>query len=145
MPAAYSVRPEARLRKVERSYAAEYARSLLPATQELFGARDAAALVGRTARLIGLQFFEETFAMTGAASFAGWLEAMQRAQGESVTRDGDRVVQQGWRLIDGVALEDPALAFAAWNALWEGALAAHDRTRRLVTAHDGERIAWHIA
>jgi hypothetical protein len=137
--------PQARLRKVERSYAMEYVRSLLPVTQELFGARDAAALVGRTARLIGLQFFEETFAMTGAASFALWLEAMQRAQGEQVTRDGDTVMQQGWRLTDGVALEDPGLAFTAWNALWEGALAAHDRARRLVTTREDGRVSWRAA
>ncbi|HWA88844.1 MAG TPA: hypothetical protein VG889_02335 [Rhizomicrobium sp.] len=131
--------PEERLRKVERSYAMEYVRSLLPTAQALFGAVDAAALVGRTARLIGLQFFDET-----VCSFAEWLEAMQRAQGESVTRDGDTVVQQGWRLMDGVALDDPASAFAAWNALWEGALAAHDRERKLLTERDGERIVWRV-
>ena len=63
--------PEERLRKVERSYAMEYVRSLLPTMQELFGPEEAATLIGRTARLIGLQFFEETYAMVGAPSFAG--------------------------------------------------------------------------
>jgi hypothetical protein len=136
--------PEERLRKVERSYAMEYVRSLLPTMQELFGPEEATALIGRTARLIGLQFFEETFALTGAASFAVYLEAAQRAQGESVAREGDTVVQQGWRLMEGVALADPAAAFRAWNMLWEGALAAHDRDRTLVTQHDGNRIIWRV-
>src|ERR1700742_4782953 len=117
--------PEERLRKVGRSYAMEYVRSLMPTMQELFGVEEGSALVARTARLIGLQFFEETFAMTGAHSFTAYLEAMQRAQGEQVTRGGEVVVQEGWRLMDGVALSNPMCAFDAWNELWVGALAAH--------------------
>jgi hypothetical protein len=136
--------PEERLRKVERSYAMEYVRSLLPTMQELFGPEEAAALVSRTARLIGLQFFEETFAAVGATSFAEYLATMQRAQSESITVDGDTVMQRGWRLTDGVALTDSDLAFRSWTALWEGALAAHDRDLRLTTTRDGERIAWRI-
>jgi hypothetical protein len=136
--------PEARLRKVERSYAMEYVRSLLPTMQELFGPEDAAALVGRTARLIGLQFFEETFAMVGAPSFARYLAAMQQAQGERVDFRGDAVVQQSWRLMDGVTLADTDRAFRAWNALWEGALAAHDRDRKLHATHSKDEIVWRI-
>jgi hypothetical protein len=136
--------PEERLRKVERSYAMEYVRSLLPTMQELFGPEEAASLVGRTARLIGLQFFEETFATTGAASFAEYLAAMQLAQGESVTSGGDTVSQRDWRLMEGIALADPALAFRAWNALWEGALAAHDRDLALETEYSDGAIAWRV-
>jgi hypothetical protein len=136
--------PEARLRKVERSYAMEYVRSLLPTMQELFGPEEAAALVGRTARLIGLQFFEDTYATAAADSFAGYLAAMQEAQGENVELRGDTVVQHGWRLMDGVTLADADRAFHAWNALWEGALAAHDRDRTLQTERSNETITWHI-
>ena len=136
--------PEERLRKVERSYAMEYVRSLLPTMQELFGLEEAAVLVGRTARLIGLQFFEETFATVGAASFAGYLAAMQRAQGESATVDGNTVTQQGWRLMDGVALADADLAFRSWNALWEGALAAHDRDLALKIEREAGKIVWRV-
>lgn len=136
--------PEERLRKVERSYAMEYVRSLLPTMQELFGAEEGSALVARTARLIGLQFFEETFAITGADSFAAYLEAIQRAQGESIRRDGDTLMQESWRLVEGVTLADPRLAFAAWNALWEGALAAHDGDRILATDKSGEIVTWRV-
>jgi hypothetical protein len=137
--------PEERLRKVERSYAMEYVRSLLPTMQELFGAKEGSALVARTARLIGLQFFEETFATIGAESFAAYLEAMQAAQGETIARDGTTLVQDEWRLMDGVALSDPASAFNAWNALWEGALAAYDRDRTLITEKSEGTITWHVA
>ncbi len=136
--------PEERLRKVERSYAMEYVRSLLPTMQELFGAEEGSALVARTARLIGLQFFEETFMMTGAESFAVYLEGIQRAQGERVARDGDAIIQQGWRLMEGVVLADTALAFQAWNALWEGALAAHDRDSTLLTERSGDTVSWRV-
>ncbi|HVU19719.1 MAG TPA: hypothetical protein VHE09_03245 [Rhizomicrobium sp.] len=136
--------PEERLRKVERSYAMEYVRSLLPTMQELFGAEEGMALVARTARLIGLQFFEETFAMVGTTSFSAYLEAMQAAQGETIARDGDMLVQNGWRLMDGVTLSDPRSAFRAWNALWEGALAAHDRDRALIAERDGKNISWRV-
>lgn len=136
--------PEERLRKVERSYAMEYVRSLLPTMQDLFGAAEGSALVARTARLIGLQFFEETFAMIGADSFAAYLEAMQTAQSENITRDGGTLVQDGWRLMDGIALSDPASAFNGWNSLWEGALAAHDRDRRLTTEHSDNKISWRV-
>jgi hypothetical protein len=137
--------PEERLRKVERSYAMEYVRSLLPTMQELFGAKEGSALVARTARLIGLQFFEETFAMIGAESFAAYLEAMQAAQGETIARDGTTLVQDEWRLMDGVALSDPASAFNAWNALWEGALVAYDRDRTLITEKSEGTITWHVS
>jgi hypothetical protein len=136
--------PEARLRKVERSYAMEYVRSLLPTMQDLFGPEEAAALVSRTARLIGLQFFEETSALAGAPSFARYLAAMQEAQGENIELHDDTLVQHGWRLMEGVALEHASLAFGAWNALWEGTLAAHDRDRTLQTERAGDSIIWRI-
>jgi hypothetical protein len=137
--------PSERLAKVERSYAMEYVRSFLPVMQALFGAEDAAALVGRTARLIGLQFFEETAALVGETSFPRYLAAVQAAQGETVAlRDERTVVQTGWRLMDGVALADREGAFRAWNSLFEGALAAHDRAATLMTVRDGETITWAV-
>jgi len=145
--------PEARLRKVERSYAMEYVRSLLPTMIELFGDADAEALVGRTARLIGLQFYDETAAMLSvagddAAAFGAYLGALQRAQGEDVRVEGGggscAVTQTGWRLMDGVS---PAgdVALRAWNALWEGALAAHNQDLALASSFDGGVVAWRVS
>ena len=37
-----------------------------------------------------------------------------------------------------------AAGFESWNALWQGALAAHNRDLRLVTSRDGETIVWKI-
>lgn len=137
--------PEDRLRKVERSYAMEYVRSLLPVMQGLFGVDDAEALVGRTARLIGLQFYEETAALLKGDDFARYLALVAAAQGEVVEFSRDRVVQRGWKLMKGVTLEDEGAAFRAWNRLWEGALAAHDRSLTLHTQREGDVIIWSIA
>ena len=142
--------PEERLRKVERSYAMEYVRSLLPVTQEIFGAEEAERVVARTARLIGLQFYEETAAMLGIAGdsaevFVRYLSALAVAQGELAAVRGDTVTQENWRLMRGAALADGDAAFRAWNALWEGALAAHNRFLRLKTERSGETIVWRIA
>jgi hypothetical protein len=136
--------PEERLRKVERSYAMEYVRSLLPVTQDLFGTEEASALVGRTARLIGLQFFEETAGLIAAPDFVHYLAAIASAQGENVEiRDG-AVLQRGWKLMQGVSLADRSAAFKAWNALWEGALAAYDRDLALHTQFDDDTIVWRV-
>jgi hypothetical protein len=141
--------PEERLRKVERSYAMEYVRSFLPVTQELFGVAEAERLAAKTARLIGLQFYEETAAALGigsddAEAFAYYLRALLSAQGESVARDGATVTQTGWRLLSGIALPDKDAAFRAWNALWQGALAAHNRGLRLETGQSNETSVWRI-
>jgi hypothetical protein len=142
--------PEQRLRKVERSYAMEYVRSFLPVTQELFGVEEAERLVAKTARLIGLQFYEDTASALGisgdsAEDFARYLSILAAAQGEQAEARGGAIKQQGWRLMAGVALPDADAAFRAWNALWEGALAAHNRFLRLKTEHSGETIIWRIA
>ncbi|HEY4941024.1 MAG TPA: hypothetical protein VII56_06320 [Rhizomicrobium sp.] len=140
--------PAERLAKVERSYAMEYVRSLLPVMHELFGADEAGALVGRTARLIGLQYYDEIASLLGirsgdAADFAAFLGAFAAAQGEDVEiRGAAAVVQKGWRLMDNIAEGDAM--FPAWNALWEGALAVHNRDLKLVTERGGDGIVWCI-
>ncbi|MBV9836218.1 MAG: hypothetical protein JO055_17500 [Alphaproteobacteria bacterium] len=145
--------PAERLQRVYRSYAMEYVRSLLPTLLELIGAEGVRAEVSRAARLVGMQYFDECVARLGAepGSFAGFLATMQAAQGEDVSLDGAAVIQHGWKLMRGVALgdDDQALAaFDAWNALWEGALAASDRFCRLETrrVRDGEdwTIEWRV-
>lgn len=143
--------PEARLRKVERAYAMEYVRSLVPTLFAQVGEADAAALLARTARLIGMQFHAETAALVGAdargaTGFARYLGAMAAAQGEIVEVANEGAVatirQNGWKLMDGLEVTD--LGFAAWNALWEGALAVHDRNLALAASRDGTGIVWRI-
>jgi hypothetical protein len=133
--------------------------------QELLGADDAQKELGRVARLVGLQFHEETARDMGlptdvergdlqsAHDFARWLAAVLKAQGEEIaTSEGDGAVtvrQSGWRAVRGLTLSDPLKAFDAWNELWLGAAAAHDRFLTIQTdrtlADRGWSIAWRIA
>jgi len=144
--------PAERLAKVERSYAMEYVRSMLPTMLELFGAEEANALVGRTARLIGLQFYDEIASLmasggTTAHDFAVLLATIAAAQGEDVElvqEDSEStIVQKGWRLMDGIAASETM--FAAWNALWQSALAVHNRDLALNTEQRDGTIRWRIA
>jgi len=157
--------PEERRQRTFRSYALEYLRTMLPTLQELLGPADAQKELGRVARLVGLQFHEETARdmdlptdvergdMESAWDYARWLSAILRAGGEDIEtaeRDGAVVViQTGWRAVRELALADPIAGFDAWNELWLGAAAAHDRFLRVQTERTlddrGWSITWRIA
>jgi hypothetical protein len=144
--------PEERLRKVERSYAMEYVRSLAPTLLDLFGPDETRDHLTRAARLIGMQFYDDTAELLGvspgsARAFADYLGGLAAAQGEDVEieEQGSAVVvrQAGWRLMNGLTL-DPVVV-AAWNQLFDGALAVHNRRLSLTAERDGEGIVWRIA
>ncbi|MBI1238586.1 MAG: hypothetical protein GC199_04515 [Alphaproteobacteria bacterium] len=144
--------PDERLKKVERAYAMEYVRSLVPTLLDLLGPEETRAHLGHAARLIGMQFYEETAALLGTpagtpAGFAAYLAALAAAQGETVTveaaKNAATVRQAGWRLMQGI--ETPPAAFAAWNELWVGALSVHNRHLRLISTRNDDGIAWRIA
>jgi hypothetical protein len=157
--------PEERRQRTFRAYALEYLRTMLPTLQELLGPDGAQTELGRVARLVGLQFQEETARdmdlptdvergdLLSARDFARWLSAILGAAGEEVEvaeRDGAVIVRQaGWRAVRELKLADPLKAFDAWNELWLGAAAAHDRFLTVETSRAlGERgwqIAWTIA
>jgi hypothetical protein len=132
--------PAERLAKVGRNYAMDYVRSALPELVAAFGPAEARHLGGVTGTLIGMQYYAETAARLGIddrgpAGFARLLAGLGAAQDDQVEweeRQDEAVVRQStWRLVQG--LESPAPAvFDAWNALWEGALAVHNRRLELV-------------
>ena len=157
--------PEERRLRTFRAYAVEYLRTMLPTLQELLGADGAQKELGRVARLVGLQFHEETARdmdlptdvergdRQSARDFARWLAAVLAAEGEDVetTEAQDSVVVRasGWRVARDLVLADPLKGFDAWNELWLGAAAACDRFLEVQTSRslgaDGWDIAWRIA
>lgn len=151
--------PEERLRRTYRSYAMEYVRTMLPTLMDLLGPRDAEAEVGRTARLIGMQFYEETAVALavdprgGPVEFAHYLTTLLAAQGEETTTavDGSSAIvrQCGWRLMKGVSFandRDAAAGLRAWNELWVGAALAHDRFITVaMTGDPRDTITWTIS
>jgi hypothetical protein len=136
--------PPERLDTVIARYAMEYVRTTLPVVLTLLGPDDTRALLGHAARLIGMQYHDETARLLeiddrGAEPFARYLAALAEAQGEAVEvttgRGRASVRLRGWRLVRGLEPLDPA-AFEAWTELWRGALAAHDRRLRLDAARE---------
>ena len=83
--------PEERRLRTFRSYAMYYVQTMLPVLQDLLGPADARTEMGRVARLVGLQFHEETARELGlptdvergdaesARDFARWLSAILEA------------------------------------------------------------------
>ena len=57
--------PEARLEKAKRNYAMEYVRTALPVAVEFFGAEEASKLFTQAARMVGMQFYDQTAAGLG--------------------------------------------------------------------------------
>jgi|SRR5688572_23469604 hypothetical protein len=113
--------PPERLARTYRRYAMEYVRTML-----MESPHDELA---RVARLVGLQFYEET---SNGEPFADWLRSMLAGQGEEVAAD---LSIARWRLVEGLQLTDLPGAFSAWNELWVGASLAHDRFLKLVATH----------
>ena len=149
-PAAW---PAERLDIVVSRYAMEYVRTALPVALELLGPDDTRALLGHAARLIGMQYYDETARLIesdgrGSEPFARYLAALARAQGEAaevtMAPGGATVRLRSWRLARGLEPLDPA-AFEAWSELWRGALAAHDRRLRLDAAREaGGDVVFHV-
>jgi len=136
--------PPERLDTVVARYAMEYVRTTLPVALALLGPDHTRALLGHAARLIGMQYHDETERLLeidgrGPEPFARYLAALAEAQGEAVEVTAGRgrasVRLRGWRLVRGLEPLDPA-AFEAWSELWRGALAAHDRRLRLDAARE---------
>jgi hypothetical protein len=143
-----AVWPAERLDTVVSRYAMEYVRTTLPVLLELLGPADTRRLLDHAARLIGMQYLDETARLlgitsSGPAAFARYLAALAAAQGEAVEVSREpgraRVRQKGWRLARGLEPLDPA-AFDAWAELWHGAFAAHDRRLRLAVTREADII-----
>jgi hypothetical protein len=127
--------PRERLLKAERNYAMAYIRSGLPHLAQAFGPAEAAHLGRIAGRLVGAQLYQETAALVGieagdAEAFGALMVALASGEGDaaSTAREADAVLieRSGWRLMRGLDPVSPAV-FEAWNGLFEGALAVHDR------------------
>lgn len=148
--------PPERRRKIERNYAMEYVRSILPELVALVGPAEARHLGGVTGTLIGMQYYAETAALLGvtgdsAPDFARYFRRLAAGQGDSADSDADGeetvIWQTTWRLMAGVPARHPAL-FDIWNTLWEGALAVHNRRLALVVRrrldYGDEAFEWRV-
>ena len=62
------------------------------------------------------------------------------------TEDDAVIVRmEGWRAVRDLKLDHPLKAFDAWNELWLGAAAAHDRFLQVETNREFGRRGWEIS
>lgn len=137
---------ETRLLKARRNYALQYIRMALPALAGIFGADEGAALGRTAARLVAMQAYDETADLLGieardGPAFARYLATMLRGGGDEVLVDGsggEAVVEAArLRVLEVGGAGPPESRFSAWNGLWEGALAVHNRHLSLVVESGG--------
>jgi hypothetical protein len=133
-----------RLAKVERNYAMDYVRSILPELCAVLGVADAAAVGHLAGRQIGMQYHDDVVASLGMADapIVDVLARLATAMGEDVTVDRDVVRCAGWRLRG----DDPwhPAAFTAWHGLWEGFAALHGPGDELEGALVGDGFEWRV-
>lgn len=127
--------PPDRLAKAARNYAMEYIRTGLPRLAECFGPAEAAHLGRVTARLVAAQCYAATakaLVVNGddPQSFADFMVKLAAAEGDTADYqagpDECIVRRHSWRLMRGLGPISEAV-FEAWNGLFEGALAVHNR------------------
>jgi hypothetical protein len=148
--------PAERLAKAGRNYAMEYVRSGLPRLVELFGPADAAHLGRVAGQLVGAQCYRPTADALGvrgdsAEAFGEWLTRLAAAEGDAAEHEtrGEavHVSRRSWRLMRGISNVSPAV-FDAWNGLFEGALAVHNRFLVLETLrrldYSDDAFEWRI-
>ncbi len=153
--------PEDRLAKAMRNYALDYVRTALVVAFEMLGPADASALVGSTARLIGMHAVVAAEPMEATdespiVRFSNTLERAMTACGDHVQRvdaRGDARVdvqleQVGWRLMrgEGALHEDLVRSYAE---LWRGLAMGYDRQLACSLSNldrDGDdwRLRWRI-
>lgn len=148
--------PIERIHKAERNYAMEFLRSTFQEMSNVFEPPEAHRLLSHTARLVGMQYYRETARILEIPSgslraFASYMTAMARAQGdtieETVLSSAIILRQSSWNLMRDVPVRN--FYFDAWNSLWEGAVAAHDRDIVLRVSKRIDRgdpcFEWHLS
>lgn len=122
--------PPERLAKAARNYSMDYVRNMIPVLVDQLGPLDAAGLLYRTGRRIGMQYATAISAGLGdhptevlAALFVG--------QGDSVVVSDESVEQKTWRLMRGLEAEVVPEWFDGWRGLWDGVVSVLDPHLRL--------------
>ncbi|MCB1645479.1 MAG: hypothetical protein KDI36_08500, partial [Pseudomonadales bacterium] len=136
-----------------RNYAMEYIRNGLPELAAVAGTQETLELGRLAARLIGLQYFQETAGLIGVADggfqqAAEYLASMMEGMGDevslSVTSTSATVVQSGLRIVRGLPAEEQTLILDVWQALWAGALDASSQLKEVEVNRSGEQLIWHL-
>lgn len=145
---------EIRLLKANRNYALDYIRNGLVELQAVIGDETCRELASKAARLIGLQYFQETAEMIGAvdgdlADGANYLARMFAGMGDEIaitsSADNSQITQSGLRVIRGMNNDEATLVFDCWVELWRGTMSSHRQLKSLEVSRRENEACWHLS
>lgn len=145
-----------RLAKANRNYAIEFVRNSLIELSQVLTKEEAQLLGCRAARLIGLQYFQETREMIGTedggiSSAAEYLTRMFAGMGDEVKIVFDQndnqisLIHSNLRILKGLEGEQRDLVLGCWQQLWKGALSSFRVIKNLQWEHCNDEIHWVIS
>jgi len=145
---------EERIEKANRNYAMEYIRNGLPELAAVIGREEAVELAGRAAKLIGLQYLQDTLDMVGVEeadiNAIQYLSLMFGGLGDACeVRDGvdgqsSILRQSGLRIVRDIEGDDREIILACWKQLWLGALASFRVMKEADVEISEDEIVWQV-
>lgn len=147
---------EERKVKANRNYSVEFVRNALIALADVVGKDEAQKLGSRAAKLIGLQYFQETRAMIGTEdgdlqSAAQYLCLMFRGMGDDVeiasTQDSHKIqlIHSGLRIVRDLEDANRDIVLNCWRQLWFGALSSYREIKHLRLERQTNELHWTIS
>ncbi len=140
-----------RAAKANRNYAMEYVRNGVCELAGVLPRDEVLALLGRAARLIGLQYHRETAQMLGvdgedALAATRYLAAMLSGMDDEVIVDepGGVITHHSRRLTRGLADDDAGLLQSISQELWLGTARAHRELLDLTCEQQGDALCWRV-
>ncbi len=144
---------ELRLAKANRNYALEYVRNGLCELRLVLGGDETLQLGSLAARLIGLQYFQDTLSMLGLQeggleAAAQYLSRMFDGMGDAVEThlqaDNLEIIQKDLRILRGLQGEERSMVSACWIELWRGSLASQRQQKSAVVQVTEDSLIWSI-
>jgi hypothetical protein len=147
---------ELRLEKANRNYAMEYVRNGLCELRLVMGEDETLKLGSLAARLIGLQYYQETRNMIGVqdsdlAAAGLYLRRMFIGMGDAVElgashlhADGLELRQKDLRIVRDLQGEERSLVLACWIELWRGTFASQQQPKSADVQINKDSLIWRI-
>ena len=140
---------EERLEKANRNYALEYVRNGLCELAKLLGVEETRELGMLSARLIGLQYYQEIRTTLGVddggvQDCVDFLVNLCAGMGDEVSTDGDQVTQSGLRAVRGLSGDERDLVMACTNELMVGAGRSQQQRKTLTAEVAADQVIWRV-
>jgi hypothetical protein len=150
-----------RLAQAQRSYALEYLRNGISELIGLLGSSETLELASRSARLIGMQYYQETAELLGerdgsiddAAAFLtsllqGMVDEIEPMSSADPAQADPRIKQlriKGLRITRGLSETEASIVGTAWCGLAQGAIRAHQQLMQLSSEEQASgALLWRI-